>query len=268
MVAMKKKKKGLAPLKVSLHGMNGRAQKMMARYLEINCNGIAHVVAANESDIEIIDTDLAESAFLLQERLSQRPPKPIIVFSLWKTSVENVIYVRKPVEIPAVVNALKLAQNILENRIDRIKHGDKKLLSSQTSEINKLQGFNNSVKNHSYYEKGQDSFLRKNIRKKTRYTFHSIPAQLSKSSFTGHSNLLTVQIENTSGVDALVALKEQLKLGEKVTLIVQSELVKKFVINAKVVRKEEKGVYALKFLTKHHKLIDSLFDSQQTEFLA
>ena len=97
--------------------MNKKMQKMMANYLEISCKGLVHVVGENEAHAEIIDVDLAHSKSLLTERLSQQPSKPIIALSAQKISIENVIYVKKPIETPNVINALKIAKtNLLSNK--------------------------------------------------------------------------------------------------------------------------------------------------------
>ena len=102
--------KNSGPLKVSLHGMNKRMQKMMTNYLEISCNGIAYVVEESEAQAEIVDIDLTNSKTLLTERLAQQPSKPIIAFSLQNISNENIIYVKKPIEIPKVIDAIKIAK--------------------------------------------------------------------------------------------------------------------------------------------------------------
>jgi len=97
--------------------MNEKMQKMMAKYLEISCNGLAHVVGENEAHAEIIDVDLAHSKSLLKERLAQQPTKPIIALSVQKISIDNVIYVKKPIETTNVINALKTAKtNLLSNK--------------------------------------------------------------------------------------------------------------------------------------------------------
>jgi len=92
-------------LKISLHGMNSRMQAMMRSYLELNCHGIAYIVEEAESDAEIVDIDLAESKNILEERLAQQPSKPIIVFSLYDVSFD-VIYVKKPIKVDTLVNAI------------------------------------------------------------------------------------------------------------------------------------------------------------------
>lgn len=93
-------------LKVSLHGMNDRMQTMMASYFELNCNGIACVVEESEADAEIVDVDLSDSKNILQERLAQQPVKPIIAISLYDVSSSAAIYVKKPIKVHNLVNAI------------------------------------------------------------------------------------------------------------------------------------------------------------------
>ena len=69
-----------------------KCKKMMVSYLELNCKRIALVVEDSESQAEIIDIDLANSKSLLEERLAQQPPKPIIVLSLNEISNDNVFF--------------------------------------------------------------------------------------------------------------------------------------------------------------------------------
>lgn len=100
-------KKSSDYLKVSLHGMNNQAQKMMSKYLEMCCNDIAQVVEESKADAEIVDVDLAQSKTFLEERLAQQPPKPIIALSVQEVSFDNVVYVKKPIDVPSVVAALR-----------------------------------------------------------------------------------------------------------------------------------------------------------------
>ncbi len=100
-------KKASDYLKVSLHGMNDHAYKMMSKYLEMCCNDIARVVEDSKADAEIIDVDLAQSKTFLEERLAQQPSKPIIALSVQEVSFDNVVYVKKPIDIPSIVAALK-----------------------------------------------------------------------------------------------------------------------------------------------------------------
>lgn len=111
---MQKKNKAAKHLKVSLHGMNGRAYKMTTRFLELSCKGYARVVDESESEVEIIDIDLTNSKSLLEERLAHQPSKPIIALSLWNVSLKEVLYVKKPIESSALLNAFKQAKKNLK----------------------------------------------------------------------------------------------------------------------------------------------------------
>lgn len=110
---MQRKKKTSNILKVSLHGMNDRMQKMMINYLDLCCKGMAQVVEESKSDVEIIDIDTVDSKPLLERRLVQHPVKPIIVLSLQEVSYDGVVYVKKPIDIDSVVNALITVEKIL-----------------------------------------------------------------------------------------------------------------------------------------------------------
>jgi hypothetical protein len=112
---MQKNKKSTQPLKVSLHGMNDRMLMMMTRFIELNCKGVADVVDEDESNVEIVDVDAAESKSLLEQRLALQPPKPIIALSLQEIPVkQGVTFVKKPVDSNNVVNALKVVKRELQ----------------------------------------------------------------------------------------------------------------------------------------------------------
>lgn len=112
MAPMQRKKK-TSNIKVSLHGMNDRMHKMMVNYLDLCCKGMAQVVVESESDVEIIDIDSVHSKSLLEGRLVKQPLKPIIVLSLNEVSFGDVVYVKKPLDIESVVNALITVEKIL-----------------------------------------------------------------------------------------------------------------------------------------------------------
>ncbi len=107
------KSKDLQPLKMSLHGMDERMQKMMANYFKLPCRGTAIVVDDSEAHAEIVDVDLAPSKTLLDERLAQKPSKPVIALSLNKISASGVIYVKKPIAVPDVLAAFGLTRDVL-----------------------------------------------------------------------------------------------------------------------------------------------------------
>ncbi len=106
--------KDLKPLKVSLHGMDERMQKMMANYLKLPCRGTAIVVSDDkEAHAEIVDVDLALSETILDERLKTSSSKPIIALSLNQISKDGVIYLRKPIQVKEVMAAFDLARNVI-----------------------------------------------------------------------------------------------------------------------------------------------------------
>lgn len=112
-------------LKVSLHGMNDRAQKMMANYLEMCCHDIALVVEESKSDAEIIDLDMMGSKKLYEKRLEQQPSKPIIALSVQPVLADNVTYVKKPVDIPSIVDAIKAVKKDILSRVKKRARIDK-----------------------------------------------------------------------------------------------------------------------------------------------
>ena len=106
--------KDLKPLKVSLHGMDERMQKMMANYLKLPCRGTVIVVSDEiEAHAEIVDVDLALSKTLLDDRLKTSAPKPIIALSLNPISKDGVIYLKKPIQVKEVMAAFDLARNVI-----------------------------------------------------------------------------------------------------------------------------------------------------------
>lgn len=100
-------------LKVSLHGMNSRMKAMMMSYLELNCNRIAKVVNEAEAEAEIVDIDLSGTTNILEERMAQRPSKPIIVLSLYddSSSLKGVVYVKKPIKVDDLIKAIDKVKN-------------------------------------------------------------------------------------------------------------------------------------------------------------
>ncbi len=99
-------------LKISLHGMDSRMQSMMASYLELNCKGIACVAKEFEAEAEIVDVDLADSKNILQERLAQKPAKPIIAISLYDISSPLAIYVKKPIKTQDLIKTINTVKKI------------------------------------------------------------------------------------------------------------------------------------------------------------
>ena len=56
------------PLKIALHGMDGRFTKIMMLFLQGPCKGVAHVVInAEDADIDVFDGDAPNSKGLLEK---------------------------------------------------------------------------------------------------------------------------------------------------------------------------------------------------------
>jgi len=109
---MKKNKKN--PLQVALYGMDERTYKMMSQYFQGPCKGMAIVVDESEAEIDLLDADHIKAKELLDQLHAKTPPKPLILLSLEELHIEGTIYVKKPVETPLLIAAMKQAQkNIL-----------------------------------------------------------------------------------------------------------------------------------------------------------
>ncbi len=270
-------------LKISLHGLTKQMQKMMISYLETNCKGIAHVVEENESDAEIVNVDLTRSKSLLTERLAQQPSKPIIALSSQKVSIDNVIYVKKPIDVANVVNALKKAKkNLLSNKNSSFKKNNKEKATShptldpkskKNSKNKKPSSFSISILEiDTLLKELQSSFKKvlspeknntlseKNDRKTIRYAFKPFEATLNKKYLTKNKNF-TVLIVNLSSRGSLIELQSPSKLRGKVTLNIQFDSQHIFEIHAKVVRANDDLSYGLQFLNNQHKLVDYLINT-------
>lgn len=98
--------KNKSPLKVALHGMDGRSYKMMTMYLQGPCKGAAVVVNEHNAECDIFDTDAVNGQKLLAEYLEKKANRPIIVLSLHDSKLENVICIKKPVKTDDMMAAL------------------------------------------------------------------------------------------------------------------------------------------------------------------
>jgi len=101
-----------SPLKTALHGMDERAYKMMAMYLQGPCKEAAVVVEDLKAEIDIIDADSVKAKTLLEQRLTESA-RPIIALSLQELTFENILYVKKPVKTSDLLFALSEARAIL-----------------------------------------------------------------------------------------------------------------------------------------------------------
>jgi len=101
-----------SPLKVALHGMDGRSHKMMVMYLQGPCRGAAVVVEDLNAEVDLFDADSGKTKALLEQRRKESA-KPIIALSLQEQALENTLHVRKPVKTEDLVAALNKADAML-----------------------------------------------------------------------------------------------------------------------------------------------------------
>ncbi len=112
------------PLKVALHGMDGRSYKMMSMYLQGPCKGVAVVVDQGNEDVDIFDLDGVNGGGLITAYLEKNTQKPVIVLSLHERTIENVLMVKKPVKIDDMLAALSKAKALLDKPVPQIKKQD------------------------------------------------------------------------------------------------------------------------------------------------
>jgi len=116
----------LSSLRVSLHGMDVNSRKRMANYLDMCCKNEAFVVEDSEAQAEIVDADQLLSFDLLKERMMMSHPKPIIAISIRDVDLENVIYLKKPIKIEQMLDAITKVKGILLNSSIQSKEEIKK----------------------------------------------------------------------------------------------------------------------------------------------
>ncbi|MDD5411554.1 MAG: hypothetical protein PHF31_09095 [Methylobacter sp.] len=101
-----------SPLKIALHGIDGRTYKMMVMYLQGPCKGAAVVVEDLNAEVDMIDADSVQAQKLLEQKLT-KSARPIIVLSLQELTFENILYVKKPVKTDDLLFALSEAGTML-----------------------------------------------------------------------------------------------------------------------------------------------------------
>jgi hypothetical protein len=110
--------KNIKPLKIALHGMDGRTIKTMIMFLQRSCKGIAYVVDNTEdADVDIFDEDSPPSRILMEKHLRENRSKPTIIFSLNACVRENVLHVQKPVNASDMLDALNNSKAIIDKII-------------------------------------------------------------------------------------------------------------------------------------------------------
>ncbi|GAB4257602.1 MAG: hypothetical protein Kow0065_06980 [Methylomicrobium sp.] len=109
-------KKRQEPLKVALSGMDERSRKTLSLYLQGPCKSVAMVfVDASDAQLEIIDADLPEGKKLLADRNNTVPERPLLVLSLHEIAREGVLYVKKPLQVEAMLKELDAARSMLDS---------------------------------------------------------------------------------------------------------------------------------------------------------
>ncbi len=278
------------PLKVSLHGMSERMQKMMENYLVLVCSDVARLAHAEEALAEIVDVDSPQGNNLLKERLANRPSKPIIVLSINEVTSTDVIYVKKPIVVPVFVHALMTVNDMIQSKkvlkktipnktlIDAAepkpeksnkgssrsssKQNNKRLSAKRKvrSEKKKISKEANKLLNQ--ITKIDESFnidsSPKNQRETVRYIFDGIVGTLKIKKLLGRSE--TVKVLDLSSKGAHIGCDSVLKLQANVVLNLQLTPEQGFRINAKVIRGGNNS-YGLLFEKHQHDLIDFLIDS-------
>jgi hypothetical protein len=111
-MSVKMKDKRKSPLKIALHGMDGRTYKMMVMYLQGPCKGAAIVVEDLNAEVDMIDADSVKAKTLIEQRLTEST-RPIIALSLQELTFENILYVKKPVKTDDLLFALNEAGAML-----------------------------------------------------------------------------------------------------------------------------------------------------------
>jgi len=102
------------PLKVALHGMNGRTIKTMMLFLQGPCEGAANVVVnAEDADVDVFDGDSPGSKNLLEQHIQKKNLKPVIVFSLQDFVQEGVLSLIKPIKTSDMLKVLELAKTMV-----------------------------------------------------------------------------------------------------------------------------------------------------------
>ena len=123
------KGKSNKPLNVALYGMDGRSHKTMVMFLQGPCKGKAVVVDELDADVDILDADSVNAKEVLEDRQVKTPDRPIILLSLEEVCIEGTIYVKKPVQIVELVEALNQAKAIYNGE----KPKNAKVLPKQAS---------------------------------------------------------------------------------------------------------------------------------------
>jgi len=95
------------PLKVALHGMDNRANKMMAMYFQGPCKGAALLVPDQENaDVDMFDGDVPASKKIMTSYLQKPLLRPMIILSLQEFVHEGAFHIKKPVNVDDMLRVI------------------------------------------------------------------------------------------------------------------------------------------------------------------
>lgn len=174
------KDKSKSPLKVALHGMDGRTNKMMVMYLQGPCKGAAAVVEDLNAEVDIIDADSLEAKTLLERKLAESA-KPIIALSLQELTIENILYVKKPFKVDDMLFALSEAAAILSAKKKSSNHVNS---NTEKTTIRQSQSLIPKTENVLPSVKGQVKKLTTDEQEKT--SKHQTAMQLDEGKFNSY----------------------------------------------------------------------------------
>jgi hypothetical protein len=101
------------PIKISLYGMDERSQKMLKLFLQGPCKNRAIIVKEHQAEVDLIDADLVSSPAALELRIAQYPLRPVIVLSIREIVLDNVVYLQKPVQLEAMLDAIEQVRQVI-----------------------------------------------------------------------------------------------------------------------------------------------------------
>ena len=107
------KKNAAIPLKLALHGMDGRATKTIMLFLQGPCQGAANVViSVEDADVDVFDAETFESKKLLEFHLQDKLARPAIVMSLREYVHEGVLNLIKPIKTNEMLQVLEQSKTL------------------------------------------------------------------------------------------------------------------------------------------------------------
>ncbi len=93
-------------VKVATHGMDSRSKKMLALTIDKNYHGLIELINSNDAaDALLLDLDCKNADALLKSHLQNNTP--IVVMSIRHKSIENTVYIRKPINIPVLLKVIR-----------------------------------------------------------------------------------------------------------------------------------------------------------------